>query len=199
MGAQDRISLGRDPSGRHIIVNRRGEAALHEVEYRLGFNLTIVQGGYQNGGGASASAGVHDGGTVLDFRVWDLPDAASPQGVVKVLREVGFAAWYRTEAQGFSPHIHAVLIGDPDLVASAQEQVVAYRNGKNGLKGNGADDGPDVPFTIYHYDEADDMTPTERKQLAEAHARATWSQEQVRKLWDSNRALHEALKKLAGQ
>lgn len=108
-------------------------AALQECERRLGYDLTIVQGSY-NAGGVSASAGTHDGGGVVDLLEWD------HQRKCRVLREVGFAAWYRPTIPGlWNAHIHAVLVGHDRLAASAERQVAAYRAGRNGLANNAAD------------------------------------------------------------
>src|SRR5438128_2912156 len=105
-------------------------AALREAERLLGYPLTVVQGSY-NKGGVSASAGTHDGGGVVDVLEWD------HERKVRALRSVGFAAWWRPTLPGkWKGHIHAVLIGNEKLAPAAQRQVTAYRNGRDGLKGN---------------------------------------------------------------
>ena len=119
-------------------VNRWTAQALAEAERRLGYELTITQGSY-NSGRVGASAGTHDGGGVVDLAAYDQARK------VRVLREVGFAAWRRTPSQGPWPeHIHAVLIGCGDLAPSAARQVASYKAGRNGLGNNGRDDGPQV-------------------------------------------------------
>lgn len=100
-------------------------------------SLRITQGSY-NANRVGASAGTHDGGGVLDYSVDGL-GATSIQNVTAALRRVGFAAWLRTPADGFAPHIHAVAIGCTDLAPSAARQVTAYRNGRNGLSNNAPD------------------------------------------------------------
>jgi hypothetical protein len=145
MSQYTRISLGKDSSGRPLVINKRTAAMLREAERRLGRRLTIVQGSYRKGSGAAASAATHDGGGVVDIRSWDLGNlAVSIPAVLTALRQVGFAAWYRTKAQGFDPHIHAVAIGDRDLHPSARAQVKDYLAGHNGLASHGRDDGPKV-------------------------------------------------------
>ena len=90
----------------------------------------VVQGSY-NHGGVSASAGTHDGGGVVDLLAWDW------QRKVRALRTVGFAAWYRPPVRGlWGAHIHAVLIDHGKLAPSAARQVIAYRNGRDGLRSN---------------------------------------------------------------
>ncbi len=84
----------------------------------------ISQGEYSTG--VAASAGTHDGGGVIDL-------ATTSPAILARLRAAGFAAWIRTPAQGFSPHIHAVLMNHPDLSPQARAQVVSFMSGGNGL------------------------------------------------------------------
>jgi hypothetical protein len=108
---------------------------LIRAEKRLGYELTIMQGSYNRGVGASA--GTHDGGGAVDLAPYDHARK------VLVLRQVGFAAWYRPALPGVWPdHVHAIAIGDPDLAPVAARQVTAYYNGRDGLAGNGPDNGP---------------------------------------------------------
>lgn len=125
-------------------VDRWTAAALREAERRLGYPLTIVQGSYNRGVGASA--GTHDGGGVVDLAAFEADRK------VRVLREVGFAAWRRRPSQGpWNEHVHAVLIGNERAADSAKRQVTAYRNGRNGLANNGPDDGPRVGVHTFAY------------------------------------------------
>lgn len=117
-------------------VDRWTMQALEACEKALGYELTITQGSY-NAGSVSASAGTHDGGGVVDLAAWDW------RRKVRALRDHGFAAWHRVPSQGPWPeHIHAVLIGNEKAAASAKRQVIAYREGRNGLANNARDDGP---------------------------------------------------------
>ena len=127
-------------------VDWKTRSALEEAERRLGYPLTIVQGSY-NSGGVSASAGTHDGGGVVDLLAWDW------QRKVRVLRAIGFAAWYRPAIQGlWGAHIHAVLVDHGRLSASAARQVAAYRDGRDGLASNRVDPfwRPD-PVPVFSY------------------------------------------------
>jgi GH25 family lysozyme M1 (1,4-beta-N-acetylmuramidase) len=127
-------------------VDWKTRAALEEAERRLGYPLTIVQGSY-NAGGVSASAGTHDAGGVVDLLAWD------SNRKVRVLRAVGFAAWFRPAIRGlWGEHIHAVLIDHGRLADSAARQVTAYRAGRDGLKSNRVDSfwRPD-PIPVFHY------------------------------------------------
>lgn len=113
-------------------VDKWTKAALQAAEAKLGYDLTVVQGSYNKGVGASA--GTHDGGGVVDLLAWDHVRK------VRALREVGFAAWYRPTIKGlWNEHIHAVLIGNEKAADSAKRQVVAYRAHRDGLAGNKAD------------------------------------------------------------
>lgn len=127
-------------------VDWKTRAALEEAERRLDYPLTIVQGSY-NAGGVSASAGTHDGGGVVDLLAWDW------QRKVRVLRAIGFAAWYRPAIPGlWGAHIHAVLIDHGRLAPSAARQVTAYRSGRDGLASNRTDPfwRPD-PIPVFRY------------------------------------------------
>jgi hypothetical protein len=107
--------------------------ALHAAEKILGYPLSVVQGSY-NAGKVSASAGTHDGGGAVDLKTWDADNK------VHALRTVGFAAWHRLPSQGpWGEHVHAILIGNTKLSASAARQVDDYRAGLNGLAGHAPD------------------------------------------------------------
>ncbi|WP_433013779.1 hypothetical protein [Kribbella sp. CA-294648] len=122
-------------------LNRRTVAMLMAAEkiYRSQFKL--LQGSY-NKGGVAASAGTHDGGGAVDIGVAK-QSPAQRRAIVLALRQVGFAAWLRTPAQGRWPyHVHAIAIGDKDLSRGAAIQVLEYKRKRNGLANRGKDDGP---------------------------------------------------------
>lgn len=127
-------------------VDWKTRAALEEAERRLGYRLTVVQGSYNNGR-VKASGPTHDGGGVVDLLAWDW------RRKVKVLREIGFAAWFRAERPGlWGAHIHAVLIDHGRLDPSAAAQVMAYRAGRDGLMGNRVDTFPRPnPISLFRY------------------------------------------------
>lgn len=139
-----RIDLGTDSDGRPLIVDSRTLAKLRHAESELNWKFTIVQGSYRGADGAAASAGTHDAGGVIDLRTWNLPSTISGATAVKFLREAGLIAWYRTPAQGFDQHIHAIDYGNPELSDDAADQVIDYEAGRNGLASNGPDDGAKV-------------------------------------------------------
>lgn len=123
------------------VVNWRTHAMLLEAEERLGYNLTVVQGSYHEGVGASA--GTHDGGGAVDLT------AADWAKKVRVLRRVGFAAWHRTAIPGtWGEHVHAIAIGDKEMSDAAARQVQQYHNHTDGLAGAGPDDFPYHPNDV---------------------------------------------------
>lgn len=119
--------------------------ALQAMEKRLGYELTILQGSYN--GGVGASAGTHDGGGAVDLAP---ADAANK---VRVGREVGFAIWERQPIPNLWPHhVHGILIGDAEASPSALRQVAQYRNHTNGLADFGSDNTwHPSPIAAYHY------------------------------------------------
>lgn len=122
--------------GTRHVTNRRTERMMNEAE-RLGGNLVVTQGSYNTSVGASA--GTHDGGGAIDISVRGL-DRRQIVRRVKALRRVGFAAWYRPELPGtWNAHVHAIAIGTRDLAPIAARQVISYRAGRSGLRGNGPD------------------------------------------------------------
>ena len=136
------VSAGSRIAYRGVTTNTRTKAMLLAAEGIAGITVSLTQGGY-NPGGVDASAGTHDGGGALDISVSGMSSTTRTK-LLTALRKVGFAAWYRTPAQGFDYHIHAMAISDPDLSSGAQHQTGDYYLGMNGLAGRGADDGPSV-------------------------------------------------------
>lgn len=119
-------------------VNQRTATMLKAARGLMGLStpFTLTQGSYNRG--VSASAGTHDGGGVVDIST----NGGNVNAMLLALRRAGFAAWYRTSAEGFSPHIHACAIGDREMASGARNQVVAYFRGRNGLANNRADSAP---------------------------------------------------------
>lgn len=100
--------------------------------------LWVTQGGYSDA--VEASFGTHAGGGAVDISVrhpntYEFMESEAPK-MVAALRKAGFAAWYRTPDEGFTPHIHAIAIGDAELSEAAREQLYGqygYFNGGNAL------------------------------------------------------------------
>lgn len=131
----------------------------------VGARLYVVQGGYraQHGGGASASAGTHDAGDVLDISVGNL-SRSQALGVVAFLREHYGVAWLRSPEFGWpesagGPHIHCVMADSHDpLSPGARQQVDDYDVGRNGLASGTRDPHP-RPSRRTHWALEDDVTP----------------------------------------
>lgn len=92
----------------------------------------VIQGSYSSD--VAASGNTHKGGGALDISVSGL-NTDQVQGVVKALRQAGFAAWYRTTFGANNLHIHAIAIGDTEAHSDAIGQVRAYFAGTDGLGG----------------------------------------------------------------
>ncbi len=120
-------------------VNVRTKVLLERARVKLGLTheLRLLQGSYNTS--VAASAGTHAGGGVVDVD----PTQAAHWDIVKALREVGFAAWYRIPSEGpWSYHIHSCAIGDAQMASSARSQVRDYFNGRSGLVGERPDSAP---------------------------------------------------------
>ncbi|GAB3463751.1 peptidoglycan-binding domain-containing protein [Kineococcus endophyticus] len=158
-GLPGRASLERLGQGRFTVVrpvatggrttvqgfacNARTLAMLQAARRRAAVPVVVEQGSYSPGADPT-SAGTHDGGGALDLDAEGLTPAQR-RALVTALREVGFAAWLRTPAQGRWPlHVHAVAVSDPDLSRPAADQVGDYHEGRNGLANGAPDDGPAV-------------------------------------------------------
>lgn len=122
-------------------LNRRTYTMLlyaQELYQGPGNLLWITQGGYTEA--VDASFGTHAGGGAVDISVrnpstYEFMEAEATS-MVTALRQAGFAAWYRSPDEGFTPHIHAIAIGDAELSEAAREQLYGqfgYFNGGNAL------------------------------------------------------------------
>lgn len=126
-------------------LNGRTIHMLKAAGHRLGPNcvLDVTKGSYT--GPDSSSEATHAGGGAADLSIHTRCGHTIRQ-VVKALRAVGFAAWFRNWTN--NEHIHAVAISDPDMATETafpgwfdmREQVVDWAQGKDGL--NGAVAGP---------------------------------------------------------
>lgn len=123
--------------------DERTRDMLVEVDALTPFAWTPSQGSYSN---ASASAGTHSGGGAVDVTGLGVDQC---NALVDAMRRVGFAAWHRTPEQSdWVRHVHGIAVqpggkGDRGcLHPSAHDQVIDYYEGRNGLAGNGPDDGP---------------------------------------------------------
>ena len=113
-----------------VTVNRRTAAMLDNAKKLAKVTFSMFQGSYSNS--VAASGGTHSGGGAVDL-------GPAKDSIVGAMRASGFAAWRRTPAEGFSPHIHGIAVGDPTVSAAAAAQVKAFHAGRNGLANNGPD------------------------------------------------------------
>lgn len=101
---------------------------------RAGVTAGMISRGLYWGGGSGTTHGNIPGskyGPSLDVPTRGMTLERMRQ-VLHNLRMQGFAAWYRDESNGFTPHIHAVYAGLPGQ-PSAVNQVVAFLDGRDGL------------------------------------------------------------------
>lgn len=93
----------------------------------------ISQGGY-NGGRVAASAGTHDG-DAFDFATAGWP-ASLQRAWEDAMWTVGFADWWRRFLWNTWPEHHHAIPKGGDLSAGAAAQERAFRNRRDGLRGN---------------------------------------------------------------
>lgn len=139
------IKYGTDTSGRPILMTaymaRVWQQILDDPAVQpFADRLTIVQGAFMEraGGGASASAGVHDKAGCLDVRTWNL-NATELEGFIRATRRHGFPFWRRDQRHGMDPHAHGILGTDHPLDSGAAYQWRQYLDGRNGLANNAPD------------------------------------------------------------
>jgi hypothetical protein len=108
--------------------------------------FTVIQGSYCGFSCASASGTSHNKGATVDIRTSDQGGIQKVYILLKVLREVGFAAWYRdgndNPSFGGNEHIHAVALGAPQTGPNAPgstDQLILYCTGGDGLNGGQKD------------------------------------------------------------
>lgn len=120
-----------------LTVDNRTASALREVQRRVGHPVTITQGSPNTS--VNASGQTHAGGGAVDVNVNGL-SRRQIKKLVRAMRAVGFAAWYRPTIPGlWGHHIHAILLGHRTASAAAKSQMVAYRNHRDGLVSNNWD------------------------------------------------------------
>lgn len=134
MKAYDRMKF------RGVTLNRRTIRMIRWAEKDCGHTFNIAQGSY-NKGRVAASAGTHDGGGVVDIGMWGV-STVKRRAILRSLKRAGFAAWMRTPAQGFDPHIHAVAFGDKEVSSGAAAQRRSYDRGRDGLARDRVDPNP---------------------------------------------------------
>jgi hypothetical protein len=122
-------------------MSRYTAAALSVLEEELGYELTIVNGPYNDD--VSASANTHNEDAVVDLA----PYQARRKCMAS--RKHGWASWirpYNWNGRGGGKHLHQVLKGARDVNELAEwQRDVAYPNRWSGLVGNATDNFPTTP------------------------------------------------------
>jgi hypothetical protein len=124
-----------------VTLNRRTVRMLKAAGRLVGgrrCRLDATKGSYT--GPDSSSQATHAGGGAVDLSI-RTRCGRSVKRVVRKLRRVGFAAWFRNWSG--NQHIHAVAISDPDMANEiafpgwfdAREQIVGWAQRKDGLNG----------------------------------------------------------------
>jgi hypothetical protein len=129
-------------------MSRYTAAAISVLEEKLGYELTLVQGPYNKGVGASA--GTHDLDGVIDLSSWRAKQKTT------VARRNSWAMWPRKELPGvWGAHLHGVLKRAKPMASLAVFQLeVAYPNRWDGLAGNGPDTFvPHPTLDAFNYNE----------------------------------------------
>jgi hypothetical protein len=122
---------------RGVTLDSRTARMMDVVALRTRPKIIPTQGSFSTS--VTASAGTHSGAGAIDLSVRGL-DAPHVNAIVKVMRQVGFAAWHRLVSEGPWPvHIHGIAVNAPGLSTSAAKQVAALRRGRNGLANDGLD------------------------------------------------------------
>lgn len=128
---------------------------LAEADVLVGPDIPVhpTQGSYSDG---SQSANTHKGGGAVDLSVIN-PRRLSEAEILKIvrcLRLVGFAAWYRTKPEwSGDPHIHAIAVGCPDLDPAAAAQVLDLKRGLNGLANHLPDRHKDMHLPVITWEQ----------------------------------------------
>ena len=123
-----------------VTLNVRTIRMLKAAGHRLGRRcvLDVTKGSHTGPDGDSQAT--HAGGGAADLSI-NTRCGHSIRQVVRALRKVGFAAWFRNWSG--NEHIHAVAISDPDMADEIafpgwfdmREQVVGWAQRKSGLDG----------------------------------------------------------------
>lgn len=141
-------------------VDRRSAAMLAESERLANLEdptigrYRLTQGSWS---GADTSAGTHEGAGAFDQYTAGYTEEQK-QIIGMAHRTVGFASWRRERIPGkWEEHWHAIAMGTQNLPEVSQSQVRSYRDGRDGLIGNGPDPDP-RPEQIRTWEQYQDAT-----------------------------------------
>lgn len=131
--------------GKTFTASRRTIDHLNWTKWKLRFKypwarLEIIQPCYN--AGVEASAGTHDKDCVFDVRIRGIKWLTAQ----RFLRYHGWAAWYRTPAQGFGEHIHMISL--PKGLTTNKPTLTQIRIAYSRL---GQEIGTLVPSQVYDF------------------------------------------------
>jgi thrombospondin type 3 repeat protein len=145
MGNLDPVTFGGKTVDRRTASMLREAQRLSNLEDPKIGRFSLTQGSWSH---AETSAGTHAGPGAFDMYTAGYSEHQK-QVIGMALRTVGFASWRRRELPGkWEEHWHGIAIGTHGLPPLAQSQVTSYRQGRNGLKGNGPDTDPRPQQTV---------------------------------------------------
>lgn len=139
------------------LMDKKTRQFLQDMESKLGYELTVAQGCYNDT--VKASGNTHKGGGVIDLAAYDW------ENKVKVAADLGGAAFHRAYVPGlWGEHIHVVIRYHGNLDPSAKDQVEDWdhRPPLNGLVGHAPLSGqyhPGKKITFQYRGEGVPMPP----------------------------------------
>lgn len=121
-------------------MSRYTAAAIAVLEAKLGFPLSLTQGPYNKGVGASAGTHDLDGAIDISSYKW--------RKKLRVARANSWAMWHRKDLPGvWTSHCHGILKRAKPMAALAVYQLeTSYPARRDGLAGNGVDTFPYHPI-----------------------------------------------------
>ncbi len=100
--------------------------------------IRLAQGSFNSS--VAASANTHKGDGVVDVRTRGVGlTNAETVSLARAMADSGIAPFIRDERDGMDPHIHGLIIADPEMDPSAKQQVRDWDKGLNGLKNRAKD------------------------------------------------------------
>ena len=100
--------------------------------------IRLAQGSFNSSVAASGTTHVGDG--VFDARTRGIGLTNSEiVSLARAMADSGIAPFIRDERDGMDPHIHGLVIADPEMSPSAKRQVVDWDKGLNGLNNHAKD------------------------------------------------------------
>jgi hypothetical protein len=135
---------------RGVTLDSRTARMMDVVALRARPKIVPTQGSFSTS--VKASGGTHSGSGAIDLSVRRLDDPRV-NAIVKLMRQVGFAAWHRLVSDGFkAPHIHGIAVDAPGLSDQAAQQVASLRRGRNGLKSQALDPHRDMKLPVIAFE-----------------------------------------------